>query len=104
MDKKDFEKIFNYGFNKEKIYYENALNGESELRCFKCGSQAGFGYVYIKENGKYKKRARVKCVKRKSHTETLIKYTTKYIDMEHDLMMCQIDRDCKVIQSEDYTD
>ena len=37
MNKTDFEKIFNYGFNKEKIYYEDALNGKSELRCFKCG-------------------------------------------------------------------
>ena len=45
MNKKDFEKIFKKGFKKEKIYYEDAKKGESELRCFKCGAQAGFGYI-----------------------------------------------------------
>ena len=104
MNIKDFKKIFKYGFNKEKISYNEALKGKSELRCFKCGNQAGYGYIYITENGQKKKRARVKCVKAKSHNETLIKYTTKFIDMEHDLMICQIERNCNTIKSENYTD
>lgn len=91
MNKKDFEKIFKKGFKKEKIYYEDAKKGESELRCFKCGAQAGFGYIYIKVNGKYRKRARVKCIKKKSHATTLIKYTYQYVDMENDLLQCKLD-------------
>jgi len=102
MNKTDFEKIFQKGFNKQKIYYEDAKKGESELRCFKCGSQAGFGYVYIKENGKYKKRARVKCVKRKSHAETLIKYTAKWVEAEHDLLICNINGNCSSPIKSDY--
>jgi len=102
LNKKDFEKIFKKGFNKEKIYYEDAKKGESELRCFKCGSQAGFGYVYIKVNGKYRKRARIKCIKRKSHAETLIKYTAQYVEMEHDFLDCTLNKNCQVAIKSDY--
>jgi hypothetical protein len=102
MNKTDFEKIFQKGFNKEKIYYEDAKKGESELRCFKCNAQAGFGYVYIKINGKYRKRARVKCVKRKSHAETLIKYTAKWVEAEHDLLMCKLNGNCNAPIQTDY--
>ena len=102
MDKSDFEKIFKRGFGKEKIYYEDAEKGESELTCFTCGAQAGFGYVYIKVNGTYRKRARVKCVRRKSHAETLIKYTARWVEIEHDFLMCNLNGNCNTPIKSDY--
>jgi len=94
MNKTDFEKIFKNSFGKEKIYFEDAKNGESELRCFKCGNQVGFGYVYIKVNDKYRKRARVKCIHRKSHAQTLIKYTQKFVEMVNGAFVCKTEHTC----------
>lgn len=102
MNKTDFEKIFKKGFNKKKIYYEDAKRGESELRCFKCQAQAGLGYIYTKVNGKYRKRAMVKCVKRKSHAQTLIKYTGQYVEMEHDLLQCKLNGGSNCVVDTDY--
>ncbi|GEM_PF-6927220 len=96
MNKTDFEKIFQKGFNKEKIYFEDAKKGESELRCFKCNKQAGFGYINIKVDGKNKRRARVKCIYRKSHAMTLIKYTAKFSEMINDLLECQANTKCEI--------
>jgi len=98
MNKSDFEKIFKKGFNKQKIYYEDAKRGESELKCFKCQAQAGFGY--IRKNRR--KLARVKCVKYKSHAETLINYTGQYVEMEHDLLMCILQKSCEKPIETDY--
>jgi len=102
MNKTDFEKIFKKGFNKQKIYYEDAEKGESELRCFKCQSQAGFGYIYIRSLFGYRKIARVKCVKYKSHAETLINYTGQYVEMEHDLLECMLQKSCNKPIETDY--
>ena len=96
MNKKDFEKIFQRGFNKKKIYFEDAKNGESELRCFICNHQAGFGYVYVRDNFTYRKKPRVKCVNRKSHAMTLIKYTSKFVEMVNDLQECGANKGCEL--------
>ena len=98
MNKTDFEKIFQKGFNKEKIYFEDAQKGESELFCFKCGAQAGLGYVYSRG----RRKTRVKCVKRKSHAETLIKYTAQFVEMEHDLLNCKLNGGCNTEIKTDY--
>jgi len=96
MNKSDFEKIFKKGFNKEKIYFKDAQNGESELRCFKCNNQAGLGYIRIKVNGRWRKRLRVKCTYKKSHAETLIKYTSRFVEMQNDLLECGSNHQCNL--------
>ena len=88
MTKEEFEELFKKGFNKSKIYYEDAENGESELVCFKCGSQAG-----VKED-------KVVCVN--GDEEDLLTYTGKYIEMEHDFLECMINKNCSSPISSDY--
>jgi len=97
MNKKDFEKIFKKGFNKQKIYYEDAQKNKSELQCFKCGKQAG-----IKTSGVFRKKSQIECINEEPHTETLLKYTIQYIEMEHDLLYCKLNENCQKAIKKDY--
>jgi hypothetical protein len=97
MQKKDFEEIFKKGFKKKKIYYENALKGESELQCFKCGAQAG-----LIKTGTISKKSYVLCIN--NHKETLIRYTSQYVEMEHDLLNCKLNSSCDTAIKSDYKD
>ena len=83
MKLQDFKKIFKKGFKKNKIYYKDAEKGKSELKCFKCGEQAGLAKT------EDKKGSLIKCTN--GHTENLINYTLDYIKMEHDLLECKLD-------------
>jgi len=94
MNKKDFKKIFKNGLGIEKFYYKQALRGKSEIRCFECGSQCGIGYVYKKVNGKRKRYWRVKCINHKSHNETLIGYSVKYVNMVNGAFVCKTEHTC----------
>ena len=91
MTKEEFEEIFKKGFNKQKIYYEDAENNKSELMCFKCGNQAGL---------KDENPPKVVCTK--GHKEDLTKYTGKYIEMEHDFLNCILNANCEKPIKSDY--
>ncbi len=97
MNKTDFEEIFKKGFNKKKIYYEDAEKGESELICFKCGKQAG-----LKGTGFFGITYKVVCVNEKRHEEDLLKYTAQYVEMEHDLLYCKLNGNCNSPIKTDY--
>ena len=84
MRKREFERIFKVGFNKKNINYTNAQNGESDIRCFKCGRQAGLKKV----SGRYK----VVCTRR--HKYNLITYLLKFTEMVNDLLECGSNRKC----------
>ena len=92
MTKEDFNEIFKKGFNKSKFNYEDAENGESEIKCFICGEQAGLK----DDNGETK----VICLN--NHKEKLIKYTGEYIEIEHDLLNCKLNKNCQEPIQGDY--
>ena len=77
MTKKNFEKIFKNGLGFKKIDYKDAENGESDLRCFECGTQAGLN---TKSSGLWgRKKTKIKCIN--GHEESLINYTVKFAEM-----------------------
>ncbi len=80
------------GFNKSKITYEDAQNGESEIECFVCGSQAG-----LKDEDD---ETKIVCIN--NHKDTLINYTGQYIEMEHDLLYCRLNDNCQTAIKSDY--
>jgi len=88
MTTNEFKELFNKGFNKTKIDYENVENGDSELTCFYCGEQAG-----LKDE---------KIICKNGHEDNLLKYTGKYIEMEHDLLTCLINQNCETKIQSDY--
>jgi hypothetical protein len=82
MRKREFINLIKKGYNKKKYKYEDAENGESEIYCFKCGSQAGL------------KNSRVKCIN--GHKEKLFDYILKLTEAEHDLLTCKFNSNCNI--------
>ena len=86
MTKRDFESLFQRGFDKHRIYYDDVENGTSQIRCFKCGAMSGLK--------KINRRNKVVCSN--NHKFTLISYTRKYAEMINDLIVCGPNKECEL--------